>query len=321
MDGLIHSYFIDENGKGSPTDLDQFSKDILDRGFKWVHLDYSNPISRDWILNKSGLDEVMAEALLAEATRPRCLVNKKGILLILRGISPNEDDEPQDMVSLRLWLEPDKIISVRKYKLGVMEDISKTIEMGRGPVDTCDFIYSMLDFLIEPISEAVLDIDEKLDNFENQIITTQNFDFRMALSEIRKRIIELRRYLGPQKEALFRLGMESAFWGKEADRARIREMTDRLTRYVEDLDSMGKRATIIHEELAGQLTEQINNRVYIFSIIAAIFIPLSFLTGLLGINVDGIPGSKNDQAFWIVCFLLIVICLGQIIFLKVKKWF
>ncbi len=321
MDGLIHSFFIDENGQGSPTDLNQFSKDTLGKGFKWAHLDYSNPTARDWILKKSGLDELIAEALLADVTRPRCLVNKKGILLILRGINPNEDFEPQDMVSLRLWMEPEKIISVRKYKLGVMEDISKTIKMGKGPVDTCDFIYSMLNFLIEPISETVLDIDEKLDDFEKQIITTKNFDFRVALSEIRKRIIELRRYLGPQKEALFRLGMESAFWAKESDRARIREMTDRITRYVEDLDSMGKRATIIHEELAGQLTEQINNRVYIFSIIAAIFLPLTFLTGLLGINVDGIPGAKNDQAFWIVCFLLIIICFGQIVFLKIKKWF
>lgn len=321
MDGLIHSYFIDENGKGSPTDLNQFSNDLQERGFKWVHLDYSNPTARDWILNKSGLDEVIAEALLADVTRPRCLVKKNGVLLILRGINPNKECEPQDMVSMRLWLEPNKIVSVRKYKLGVMEDISKTIIMGKGPVDTCDFIYSMLNFLVEPISETVFDIDEKLDDFENQIITSQNFDFRMALSEIRKKIIELRRYLGPQKEALLRLGMENSLWAKESDRARIREMTERLTRYVEDLDSMGKRATIIHEELAGQLTEQINKRVYIFSIIAAIFLPLTFLTGLLGINVDGIPGAKNDQAFWIVCFLLIFICLGQIVFLKIKKWF
>ncbi len=321
MNGLIHSYFIDENGNGSPINLDEFSNDMSVAGFKWIHLDYSHPDTAQWMHEKSGLDEIIAEALIAETTRPRCLVNKRGILLILRGINPNEGFEPEDMVSLRLWLEPNKIISVRKYKSGVMEDISRTIKKGQGPTDTCDFIYALLNFLIEPISEMVLNIDDKLDDFQKQIITLQDHDFRIQLSEIRRQIIELRRYLGPQKEALYRLGNESAFWANETGRARIREMTDRLTRYVEDLDSMGKRATIIHEELAGKLTEQINKRVYIFSILAVFFLPLTFLTGLLGINVDGIPGSKNEMAFWIVCLILFIVFLGQIFFLKIKNWF
>ncbi|MDH3527069.1 MAG: hypothetical protein OEM43_06160 [Gammaproteobacteria bacterium] len=104
-------------------------------------------------------------------------------------------------------------------------------------------------------------------------------------------------------------------------RMRIRELTDRMTRFIEDLDEARDRASVTHEELQNRLAELTNRRMYLLTMIAAIFLPLSFLTGLLGINVGGIPGSDFPAAFAIVVVLMVLVGAGQWLFFRWRKWF
>jgi len=101
---------------------------------------------------------------------------------------------------------------------------------------------------------------------------------------------------------------------------RLREIADRTTRFVEDLDSARERAAVTQEELMGRLSEQMDKRMYMLSLVAAVFLPLGFLTGLLGINVGGIPGAEFPWAFAIVTAGLITLVAIQVIVFRAKKW-
>jgi len=63
-----------------------------------------------------------------------------------------------------------------------------------------------------------------------------------------------------------------------------------------------------------------NRTMYVLSIVATIFLPLGFITGLLGINVGGIPGVEDPYAFWSVCAMLVVLVVVEIVLFKKKKW-
>ena len=93
-----------------------------------------------------------------------------------------------------------------------------------------------------------------------------------------------------------------------------------MARFVEELDSARDRVAITQEELNNRLSEQMNKAMYVLSIVAAIFLPIELLTGLLGINVGGIPGSENKWAFLIVTFFLILIALLLIGLFRRIKW-
>jgi zinc transporter len=93
-----------------------------------------------------------------------------------------------------------------------------------------------------------------------------------------------------------------------------------LTRYLEDLDAARERAAVTQEELVSRLSEQMDNRMYVLSVVAAIFLPLGFLTGLLGINVGGIPGAEYKAAFAIFCTFLGAIAIIELIIFRKKKW-
>jgi len=101
---------------------------------------------------------------------------------------------------------------------------------------------------------------------------------------------------------------------------KLREVSDRLVRHIENIDAVRERAAITQEELINRVSEQLNKRMYVLSVVAAIFLPLGFFTGLLGVNVGGIPGGDNPKAFLVFILLLIVVVIFQVLLFRWKKW-
>ena len=109
-------------------------------------------------------------------------------------------------------------------------------------------------------------------------------------------------------------------WLEQTHKRRLQESLDRLIRYIEDLDTIRERAQVVKDELASALADKMNKNLYMLSIVAAIFLPLGFLTGLLGINVGGIPGAENGDAFLIFVGMLIAVVALQMVIFKKLKW-
>ena len=100
----------------------------------------------------------------------------------------------------------------------------------------------------------------------------------------------------------------------------LRETGDRITRIAEELDSIRDRAAVLQDQVAGQRQEQLNTRLLVLSLVSAFFLPLTFLTGLLGMNLAGIPFAEEPWSFAAVVSLTAVLGLGLLAFLKWRRW-
>jgi zinc transporter len=304
VDGLICAYHLDGKGSGRELGWDDLAAARNAAGTLWIHLDRKHARSREWILQHADVDAVAGEALLAEETRPRSVALNDGMLVILRGVNLNPGAEPDDMISIRMWVDSRRIISLRFPRLRAVDDIRQDVAQGCGPTGPGDFLVILATRLLERTGPVLDKLDDALDELEDQIVEAHSQEQRTNLGTLRRQAIQLRRYLAPQRDVLARLQAASVSWLGELHRARLREVHDRLVRYVEDLDAIRERAAVTQEELTGRLSEQMNKTMYVLSIVAALFLPLGFLTGLLGINVGGIPGTENDAAFAVVCVIL-----------------
>ncbi len=318
--GLVAAYRLDGNGGGEKLDWEGIAQWQTGQGLLWVHLNRKFDDAQQWLRERSGLDEVIVDALLAEETRPRCVPMGNGLMLFLRGINMNPGADPEDMVSVRLWVEPTRIVSVRLRRLLSVSDLSTTLDKGQGPKDAGEFLADLAERLISRMADVVIDIDDEVDRIQDEILVRQSQQLRAELSRLRREIIALRRYLAPQRDALARLAQIKADWLREAHSHQYREEADRVTRYVEDLDAARERATVTQEELSSRLSEQMNSRMYVLSVVAAIFLPLGFLTGLLGINVGGIPLAESPVGFVSVVVVLIGIVTAQILIFRWRRW-
>jgi zinc transporter len=316
--GLVYSYIL-QHGKGRHIGWKEVRQWTSEQGMLWLHLDYKDPGSKNWLLQESGLDAVSCEALLAVETRPRIVSSPNAFLLILRGVNCNPGAEPEDMVSIRMWAEEHRIITMRHRKVMAINDMDARIEKGEAPSSVSEFIVTFIGSLIDRMGDVISDLDDRVDELEDLVLTEESRELRPRLADLRRQTISLRRYISPQRDVLSRLQNERIDWLNEYDRVRMREIAERTSRFVDDLDAARDRATITQEELNSRLSEQSNKTMYILAIVTAIFLPLGLITGLLGINVGGMPGVDNDHAFWIVGLMLVAFAFIQYLVFKRRK--
>ena len=287
-----------------------------------MHLDINEASSKKWAdAELAFLDPLTLDALFAEETRPRILEFDTGTLLILRGVNLNADAEPEDMVSIRLWIDSSKIISVRKRRLKAVTDLRERIEAGVGPHNAGDFITQLTSRLFERMEPVFTELDELLDDAEERVMEAADTKYRSQITDIRKQAIVFRRYIAPQRDVIAALRVSDMPWLSELHKRRLQESLDRVIRYIEDIDTIRERAQIVKDELTNALSDKMNKNLYLLSVIAAVFLPLGFLTGLLGINVGGVPGVDDPSAFWVFSGFLSVVVALQILLFKRWKWF
>lgn len=319
---ILKAYSLDKENFGKKLEPKELAKEIKSNKLDWVHLDANKEEAKKWLLKECKyLDSIIVNALLAEETRPRVEKINEGIFLILRCVNLNEGSQEQDLVSIRMWIDANRIISLQKHGAKSIDDIEKLIISGYEIKDSGDFLCLLLSHIFKRFEVVLSNLDDEMDDVEEKLIDNPNPDLRNDLVDIRMKAISFRRYMIPQRDAVSNLRLLNLGWIGSFYQRQLQENYDQLLRYVEDLDAMRERSQIIKEELINALSDKINKNMYILSVIASVFLPLTFLTGLLGVNVGGIPGAENSNAFYIFCgFLAFVIILQVLIFRKLK-WF
>jgi len=288
-----------------------------DAGFVWAHVGYETETGGRWLADASGLDASLVEALTAPETRPRCAVHTSaegaGVFINLRGVNLHEGAEPEDMISIRMWVCERRIVSAWRRPLHALRDVLDSIEREQAPASPGDFVARVALRLADRAEPVVAALNETVDDMEEEVLASDTpTGLRARLADVRRTAILLRRYMFPQRDALSTLAIEDLPWLSSRERSRLREATDRITRLAEELDAIRDRAAVVHDQIVEQRGEAMNRSMLILAVVAAIFLPLGLLTGLLGINVGGVPGADTSWAFWAVCGLLGVATVFQI---------
>lgn len=318
--GLIFGWCLDGNGGGTAIDWDGARSWKPTDGPLWLHLDRAAETCERWLTEESGLDSIVVDALLAEGTRPRATAMGNGLLVILRGVNLNPGAEPEDMVAVRMWIDEHRVISIRARTVMAVGDLHKKIESGTGPRSSSEFLADLAARLADRMAPIIDELDDITDDLEDRLLTGESREVRSGLRDARRAAISLRRHLAPQRDAMARFQSEDVPWFDNRQKARLREVADRVQRFVEDLDEIRERAAVVQDELTNRLSEQMNRNMYLLSVVAAIMLPLGLLTGLLGINVGGIPGADSNFGFLIVCVLLAAIAGVEILLVRRLHW-
>jgi len=308
--------FFELNGEGGITSLTQ-EQWLVSKQITWLHGDITGikPILK----KLDCISKIDGHALTAKETRPRSSCHQGALLATIRDIKPNKNHKNPELLSLRLWANKNRVITIQKKPSATIEVLRQSLESGNGPKDISEFLINLLTMLTESASNAIFKMDDDLDAIEDLIQKGPSESARVNLNQARRNIIVMRRYLLPQYEAINNISVEHLSWLSLEANNQIKDMASTNKHLCETLDSEFQRASIIYDNMYAQSQDVMNKKIYILTIIACIFMPLSFITGLLGINVGGIPGNNYHYAFAIVCITLVAIFVLQCLYFKIKK--
>jgi zinc transporter len=319
--GLAHAYLLDGRGGGEHLDWNGVERWTPGDGTLWITLDYSAPDSQRWLGLHSSIDPLIRDALLDTDPRPRATAHGDSLLLIVRGINVNEGAAPEDMLSIRSWIEPQRIVTLRHRQSRSLKAIAADLDRGAGPSSTGELTALLVERVLEHVVTRVDTLGDDIAACEDQVLVGTRGELRTQLADQRRRAIALRRFLAPQREAFAKLAQIQVPWLDTNTRSRIVESADRMTRTVEELDAARDRAAVTQEELQSKIAEATNQRLYVLSIITAVFLPLGFVCGLLGVNVGGVPLQHDDWAFWALCGVFAVVVTAQLWVFRRRGWF
>lgn len=385
----------------------------------WLHFDHNNPLSHVWLRHQSGVPAEAVMGMLAAQTRPRTVELDGGVLFIARGINLNPNSDPTDMVSLRVWIEHGRIITVVLRRVQSVAEVtaildaiatrqqqpttndaagaaagdagaSRDLASGSPPVQVADsgaaspgrhgspdssegdagaeasyyddrqgngkagsagvatastgarppsaglgqdhadspllhgpvdLLHQIVHRMVDHMVPLVQTMNDRLEDLVAGVID-ENVEVTTAqLAPIRLQLITLHRYLAPLREALIVFSQLDRRWMPPTLRAKFREVADRVMRLVEELSAAQNRAAVARDEIGSQGAERLNRRVFSLTVLTAIFLPLTVLTGLLGMNVAGIPGASDPLAFLVVCTILGAVLGLQLLILRWLGWF
>ena len=286
----------------------EISTALKDDAPAWLHLQADHPETDPWIdRHLDWLDPTIRDTLTAPQTRPRALRINGGLLVNLRGINFNAGENPEDMVSVRLYIDSSLVVSMSRFRLRSVEAVEAEIARGEGPRTASVLLVELIEQLTGRIVEQVESLEDRADRLEDETIADPAGPYRGEVSDLRLELTELRRYMGPQRTALQEIARSGVPWLGEAELRRIEEQLDQITRVAEALEATREQLQTIRDEIEGARAERLNKNLYVLSVISAVFLPLSFLTGLMGINIAGMPGTDWQPAFWVFTAGLVVI--------------
>jgi len=318
---ILHAYHISADGKASKIPQTELG---LPRekgnGYDWYHLERNDPTIQAVFDADTYLDKIAERTLLAEDSRPRTILRDEDVLINLRGVNLNPESNPEDMIGIRFFIQPTRIVSVEKRALKATRDIAKRLLTQPAPPTAGGFIANFAQVMIDRMAPTITGLNEQVDELEEKIESGDTDAARPIVTDLRRQSILLRRYLAPQRDALNSLSQQKLPWITTDDQLRLRDSADQATRVTEELDAVRERCAIVKDQLTDLRAEQMNNNMMILAVVSAVFLPLGLISGMMGINVGGMPWTENGMGFWYVTAIIVAIGVVQMLIFKLMKW-
>ncbi len=304
--GLIYAFLIEPHGPVhdlGPGDIEA----ALDLGVLWLHFDGANSHARTWIADWERLPQDARERLLEDDDRCRADRYGAGIVGVVSDLHYNFDFDPDHIGSLRFYLDAGVIVSLRREPLSASDGLRRALRGGLDVGGTGTLLATIFQCQAETLEGIAARLARELAQTEDQVLAGRRQDQRSQLGRLRRLAVRLHRSFAPVARVLRRLGRNLPHWIDDAEHTLLREAAEAFAEVVDDLEAMQEQAKLLQEELVARTAEETGRNLFLLSIVTAVFMPLTLITGIFGMNVAGLPGLQDGTAFaWVMLGMVVV---------------
>jgi zinc transporter len=316
--GLICGFLLRPQLPPQPLEWETLAGELASaNGVVWLHFNLSDVRARNWIANCERIPEVAKDLLLGRDPHIQLESLKDSFMGVLGDLHYDFEANPDSLGLLRVYIDRHCMISVRGRPLKAIDRLRLAANHGEQMETSLDLLVHLLEFMTEIFGNVILTSREVVDEIEDQILKGTFQDKRGEIGNARRNLARLRRHLNGNRQALSqRLIPHLPSWCRSTEISELRRNLELLDALVQDLELVQERARLIQEEMAGRLQERVNQNLYVLSIVTTIFLPVTLITGIFGMNVGGVPWTQESLGFSWAMLTMVATLTATLIVLK-----
>ena len=310
---------------------------LTDRpGVTWISLDGATDTRTVAALGEAfGLHPLLIEDLATLTQRPKLEVSGDHLVVIARMVQATDlppevaycDGDPETLghriEQVGLVLGPGYVLSVQESEGDAFETVRERIRTGGGRVRKAGadyLLYSLLDVIVDHVFVTLERVGDAAVALEDLAIETPDQEVQAAISSLRREVVTLRRTLWPLREVLVSLQREDLDVIEAATRPYLRDVYDHLVQAVDIVEALREVLAALSDLYLSALGMRQNEVMKVLTVVGTVFLPLTFLTGLYGMNFDVMPELHAQNGYFVLLGVMALLSAGILLYFRRKGW-
>lgn len=294
-------------------------------GNTWINIDGISDVE---YIKKIGqyfhLDNLTLEDLVNPEQRVKLEEREEYLFLILKMLTLNLITEEIEYEQLSFILENNILITFQETPKDVFDGIRYRLEADKTKIrslSTGYLAYTLIDAIVDNYFVILDEVEKELDNLEAKVIDKSRKEDLESILELKQSISSLKRFIAPLRELVAKLqtrGMRGYF--SEDMRIYLNDLYDHSIITFETVEMLNNRVHELVQLYHSTISNDMNQIMKILAVISTIFMPLSFLTGLYGMNFKYMPELESPRGYFILLGFMVLLVFGMLFYFKKKKW-
>ena len=290
----------------------------------WINIDGLQDIELLEKLGKEfGLHSLILEDILSTGQRPKFENYEKHIFIVLKMLSFGQESQSVEAEQVSLILGPNYVISFQERIGDVFDPIRERIRKAKGRIRTMgpDYLaYSLLDAIIDNYFSILEKFGEKIESMEEEVIGDPTEKTVHQIHSLKREMILMRKSVWPLRELIREIQKSESLLINETTDIYLRDVYDHTIQIIDTIESYRDMVSGMLDIYLSSLSNKMNAVMKVLTIIATLFIPLTFVAGIYGMNFEYMPELKVRWAYGAVWLVMITIAVIMLFYFRRKKW-
>lgn len=321
---MLRSLIFDPK-KGLIQDLSlEQTADYLKTKDSTIWLDLCKPTSEEFtsIEEKFKLHPLAVEESKSRFHAPKLFFYDHHLFIIWNAIVDRPGTDKLELAELDIFLGPNYLITVHKELLGCLDLFHELLLKDFKPISSgADWLlYSFLDGLIDEVFPLLDRLSDEIDRLENEIFEKSSQEQIKKLFVLKRQLLTLRKVVTPEREIVNLLSRHGSELVRSETFIYFQDVYDHLIRIVDLIDTYRDVISGAMDIYLSAVSNRMNEVMKKLTVVATIFMPLTFLAGVYGMNFKYMPELYLPWAYYAVWALMIILAVGMLIYFRIKEW-
>lgn len=278
----------------------------------------------DTIGQHFGMHTLVMEDVLNTTQRAKLDDFKDYLYIVLRLLNYNSEKEEVDGEQISILFKQELVITFQESHKDVFRGIRERIRKPNTKIREMgsDYLcYTIIDWIVDQYFAVLEKVDDRLESLEDDLLNNPSTQILLTIERTRREVILLRKSVWPIRDLISHFNRIESSLVHESSKVFMRDVYDHTIQLIDTIESFRDIVSGMLDLYLSNLTQRTNEIMKVLTVVSTIFVPLTFLASLYGMNFDNIPELHAEYGYFILLSLMVLIATGMIIYFRKKKWF